>query len=541
MAARRNMPMAQKFRAVSKSFPAPIGGWNARDGLADMKPEDAVELINFFPTNSDVMARKGYTLHTASVLGQVESLMVYNGPTTSKLFCAAGTQIFNITDSDSFLTDELGNYIVTEDTQRLVLEDVGSAVAMSGLTNARFQYVNMSTAGGSFLLNVNGADKLRGYNGTSWWTDGDGTHDITGVDTATWVNINLHKHRVWGIQENTLDAWYLPIDSIAGAASKYSLKGVARRGGSLIAMGTWTIDAGEGADDMAVFVTSQGEVIVYRVIDPSNEVTWALVGVWQIGSPIGHRCFLKFGGDLLLITFDGVAQLSKALQSSRLDAKAQLTDRIRGAMADAISAYSSNFGWQLQDFPKANFILLNVPVATGSSQEQYVMNTVTGAWTKFRDWDANCWALFNDEIYFGGDSFVAKAWDGWYDNNTEDITGSALQAFNYFGSPGQTKRWTMMRPVINTNGQPEVGAGLNVDFDINIVAAPLTIDAGPYGSWDSGAWDTAIWGANLNTTQSWQGVTGIGKCCAPAMTITQGGLETHWVATDLVAEPGGIL
>ena len=32
---------------VALSFPAPVGGWNARDPLAAMDPADAVKLINF--------------------------------------------------------------------------------------------------------------------------------------------------------------------------------------------------------------------------------------------------------------------------------------------------------------------------------------------------------------------------------------------------------------------------------------------------------------------------------------------------------------
>jgi hypothetical protein len=55
-----------------------------------------------------------------------------------------------------------------------------------------------------------------------------------------------------------------------------------------------------------VFVTDQGEVMVYRGTDPSSASTWALIGIWIVGAPIGNRCLMKYGGDLLVLTLDGL-------------------------------------------------------------------------------------------------------------------------------------------------------------------------------------------------------------------------------------------
>jgi hypothetical protein len=93
---------------------------------------------------------------------------------------------------------------------------------VTGLTNARWQYVNSSTSAGSFLMAVNGSDKLRGWDGSAWWTDGDGTHDITGVDTAACIHIQSFKRRVWLIQKNSGKVWYLPTDAIAGLLSPWT-------------------------------------------------------------------------------------------------------------------------------------------------------------------------------------------------------------------------------------------------------------------------------------------------------------------------------
>ena len=53
-------PQVQRATARSASLPAPVGGWNARDALAEMAPTDAVTLVNWFPTPSQVVLRQGF-------------------------------------------------------------------------------------------------------------------------------------------------------------------------------------------------------------------------------------------------------------------------------------------------------------------------------------------------------------------------------------------------------------------------------------------------------------------------------------------------
>ena len=183
--------------AGTRSIPAPVGGWNDRDSLGAMDEKDAVILKNWFPLPAKVIVRKGSTSWATGLGSQVESLMGYRTQSgTSRLFAAAGTAFYDVTATGA----------------------VGAAV-VTGLSNARGQHINMATSGGNFLMAVNGANKLRGWDGSAWWTDGDGAHDITGVDSSTCIGICLSHRRVWLIQKNTAKVWYLSVDSIAGAAS----------------------------------------------------------------------------------------------------------------------------------------------------------------------------------------------------------------------------------------------------------------------------------------------------------------------------------
>ena len=53
---------ARRQTASTASVPAPLGGWNARDGLAMMKPSDAVILDNYFPNSGSCDLRGGTAL-----------------------------------------------------------------------------------------------------------------------------------------------------------------------------------------------------------------------------------------------------------------------------------------------------------------------------------------------------------------------------------------------------------------------------------------------------------------------------------------------
>lgn len=512
--------MAAKSKVVTR--PAPTGGWNARDSIANMPRQDAVTLTNYVPFPSAVSLRYGYSQYATGFPGQVETILAYAGGSTNKLFGIAGTAVYDATSGGA----------------------VGAA-SLSGLTNARWQYTNVATTGGNFLMMVNGTDKLRGYNGAAWWTDGDGTHDITGIDTATISQINIFKNRVWLIPNTTLKAWYLPVQSVGGAASSLDLSAYAPHGGYLMAMGTWTMDSGYGPDDYAVFVTNKGDVIVFKGTDPSSATTWALAGVWWIGAPVGRRCLQKYENDLLIICQDGLFPMSGALQGDRLDPNKALSAKIQFAISSVISTYGSNFGWEVLPYPKENLLFLNVPISTGSSQQQYVMSTIPRAngeyaWCNFTGWNANTWCLYNDDPYFGGNTYIAKAWNTYSDAGTA-INGLVIQAFDYYGSQSLQKRFTMMRPTLFTNGNPQIYAGVNVDFNTLDPVSPLTYTPTTYGQWDSGVWDSAIWGSDLSVSNQWQGVTGIGYAGAPVFKSSSSGIQVQLVSSDIVLEPGGVL
>ena len=503
----------QLRKALTASIPAPTGGWNARDAVSNMSPQDAVEMINFFPTPTDVSLRKGYVKRATNITGYVETLMNYAGPTGQKLFACAGSQIYDVTST--------GN----------------GTVVKTGLNSAQFQYVNISTPGGNFLICCNGVDTPLVYDGTTW-----ANISVTGVTSSTFINVNLFKNRLYFTQKNTLSCWYLPVSSIGGAASQLDFGSVARNGGFLQAMATWTLDAGYGVDDFAMFITNMGEIIIYQGTDPASASTWALKGVWQMGQTFNRKCFFKWGGDLLLLSQDGLVPMSTALQSSRLDPRVNLTDKIYFAVSSAATYYYDNYGWQIQYYASENMLILNIPITGGT--EQYVMHTITQSWARFTNLDAKCWEVNSKKgMFFGSNGYVGEFYADTSDGGT-NINASVQQAYSYFGAMGQQKRFTMVRPILLTdNGLPTILCGINLDFETTNETGTLTFNPSSLSvaTWDSSLWDQAYWGGKYNINKNWQSVTGIGYAGGLQLTTASQGIDVHWTSTDFVMETGSVI
>jgi hypothetical protein len=216
-----------------------------------------------------------------------------------------------------------------------------------------------------------------------------------------------------------------------------------------------------------------------------------------------------------------------------------ITNKIQYAMSQSISSYSANFGWDMLYFPKENQLILNVPIEEGEKQQQYVMNNITKSWCNFTGWNANCWALYQDDPYFGGDGYVGLAWNGLTDNS-EDITSFALQSFQTYGQANQ-KQCQMIRYHLFIDGLLSVYGNVNVDYSLADTSAALNITPANIAYWDLAFWDDAVWGDNLMPSANWQGVTQIGYSFAPLLKTASQDVQVQWVAADLVFTDGGTL
>lgn len=494
----------------SKMLPVPTGGLDAISPLTGMPPENGITLDNWFPQLRWIEIRRGHVEHcdTANAGDPIESLMAYNAEVGSsdRLFAAVSGDIVDVTTSTP-------------------------SVSVTTLTNDRWQHINFATSGGNFLLCVNGADGVRSYNGTAW-----ATQTITGVTAANLIHLAAFKSRVWFVEVNSLDAWFLPPDFIAGAATRFPLGGTLKKGGFLMAIATWSLDGGDGPDDRIAFISSEGEVAIYAGTDPTNAASFQLQGVYEIGAPIGRRCFFKIGGDVAIVCIDGVVPLSKAMVIERGSTlSVAITANIQPLLNNDARNFKSLFGWQLISYPLGTMAILNVPQLENETAIQYVMNTVSGAWCRFTGMNANCWELFQDRVFFGGNDGVVMEADTGGDDNGEPIATDVKGAFNDLQDP-RLKEFVMARPFIITDGDVAPGLAINVDYRDTATVDTQPASIASSAEWDEAVWDVDVWPIEENLVADWVGIAAmVGNAVSIRMAVSAQASGTGDVILRLIA------
>lgn len=419
----------------------------------------------------------------------------------------------------------------------------GTAV-VTGLSSARWIWTNFAVSGGNYLVIANGVDSVRNYNGAVW-----STPSITNVTSSTLGYVFVFKSRLFFLKKNTTEAWYLPVDSISGAAAVLRVGSNLRLGGSIIAGGAFTHDGGFGPEDFCAFVSDQGEVVIYSGTDPSSATDWSLQGTYQIGRPIGNRCLQKIGGDLTVLTQDGMVSLSNALQLDRsAEQKAAFTANIRTAFANQYKLTGTLDGWEVHTWSNGHMAIVNVPISALTLSLQYVMNVLTGAWCRFISINSLCWAIQGDNLYFGTpDGFIMRFGDVGSDNGV-DIDAIAIGAFSDMKNPGVTKHAKAALVFARAAGSFQIGVNILPDFRVSSTAVSTVSFSFTSGGaiWDTSLWDTATWSEGLSVivNQAWMGIAGSGHYLAPVVLTTVNSPEpadVEFIAMNVLYELGAPL
>lgn len=532
-AARRPRP------AQTRSWPAPRNGLVTNENLAQSAGNSARVLDNFFPTETGVRVRKGSAKHATLGGNPVKSMFGYVSSALSrKLFAADASNIYDITT--------------------VADPDIAVTAAVSSLTNGDWSDVQIGTTGGDFLVVCNGADEPRVYNGTTWNTlSGAGfTVTISGATTSDWSQGFLHQNRLFFMKAGSLDVYYLPIQSLGGAAGLLSLKSVFQRGGQLLFGESWSIDSGSGADDRAVFVTTEGEVAIYTGTDPASSSTWNLIGRYQIGKPLSKHAWIRAGGDLLIATEDGVVPLSAVVSKDpaalELSAVSRNIEDLWRAQYNARSSLSwSMLKWNAKAMGIISLPHTNLDASLGDPSGQpiaLVVNLETGAWCRFTGWDIQAMAMIGDQAYFGDINGVVYAMESTGFDDTSGYVAKCGFYNDHSNSIGRFKTAHAMRGVFRASADFEpkfsIATDYNEDFPTAPDVAPAT--ASTEALWDSGIWDESRWddaaSATLqNEVTSWETVTGNGIVFAPQVQISQGqtrALDIEMVSLDALYHVG---
>ena len=545
--------LARKDVDFGETLPSPVGGLNVKDSIAAMPPTDALYLSNFIPQPYGCISRRGYRNVSSSDIQFVQdeaSLAVWSSSITDIL--SKNDSVIVLAESNPVtLIDATGAHsILTNSRTGLVVN----------LTSGRWDHIQYVNSGGTWTVTVNqlGLDAPMVYNGTVLWTlisgDGVAPYTIAGVDPADFIGVANYKGRLFFVEKESTRAWYLPVSTVYGTALSFDFGSQFSRGGALAALFTWTIDAGEGSDDLFVAVSTNGEVAVYTGTNPADAAAWRLVGNFYIGRPLaGQRAFTKYGGDVVCLTEYGVVQLSQALTSTDLNGTQNiLSDKIQLLFSELSLGNSAlYYGWGIVNFPSQNLLLVNVPQPDGTTF-QLVMNTVTKGWCRFDNIKTPHWVVVNGLLHLYGkpvndptvfyrvsDFGVAVA-DHQLNDYSDgiDIVAEGQQAFNYFERYGRNKHFKMFRPTFNADGPFGLSAQFRQEYDISPILTTDTAVPTSAGLWDSALWDVGLWGGFTLTRQNWLSAEGTGYSGSIRVKVS-GQAQVLWISTDFILEEGG--
>jgi hypothetical protein len=506
-------------------IPAPVGGWNARDALAQMQPTDAVQLINWVPGNGIVQGRGG-------------SVTIFDGlgdpvDTMAEFALADG--------SATFLVVAYGDTVAATSNISIAPVSIGS-----GFTSARWQTAIFNDR----LVMVNGADDPQVYDGLAL-TPMTITSGPTGTDLIGVVNF---KGRAFYWENHSTSFWYAEAGSFQGVLSEFPFGNFVQKGGYLQQIISWTRDAGDGVDDYCAFVFSTGETLIYQGDDPSIVNQWSMIGRFQIGVPLGVRAHARFASTEIILTNDGFVGLDEAIQNARTQMVDTFGGRIVRAAQQAAQQYGSNFGWQALYYPRGNLFLANVPLSA-TEFEQYVKNTNTGAWCKFTGWPIRSMTLYQERLYFGtqdgrivlADVTSADTNTRAYSDDGNPIVYDCLTAYQTFGQPGLKSQLTAARVVMNVFDSAALSLNSFVDYCPRSLPPLATPIEQTVGQWDVSDWDEDYWAgpgdldpASLQARPFFRPITGFGFAIAMSVRYQSLVQNVAWYSTTFVYKQAGV-
>jgi len=498
---RQPVPGEMALRHQTVTLPAPIRGIVENENWAYTKPGSAIVLDNWFPTQKGLKLRGG-TERWCTLPDPVEivrSGLEYISGAQQRMFAATATRLFDVSFADS----------------PVLQTGIGT------ITNGNFSGAQLANTGGDWLLAVNDAgDYVRRFNGTIWEylnTAFAGVPSrITGPVTAPplvqdgrgLTYVWKYRSRLFFIQGGSMNAWCLPVNAIGGELIHIPLSGAAKRGGSLLFGASWSIDAGDGIDDKCVFVTDQGEALIFTGTDPTSVTNWRQEGRYDISRPLGKNGHQQLGGDVLIITVDGIVPLSAAIQKdvSALSLAA-ITYNIEPMWMREFRTKDTH-PWSLAKWDEGDALFVNFPGGKKYSTKTVgVSNLHTGAWGRYVGWDAMCFMRLRGSMFFGTQdgTIMQVESTGFDDAHWDDIAGrytgttyacTMVGGWEMFQVPPNQVTWFQARAAFFSSArepfEPQLAA--TTDYEFRIPPPPNAgPDPGLLEVWDQGLWDQARW------------------------------------------------
>jgi len=564
-------------------WPGPARGWVTTGNVATSPLDAADRLDNFFPTAEGAELRHGSEKH-ATLGATCARFMAHRYGSPQTLYGCTAADIYDITTPASTTTTptatmtglgsgdwahiQFGNAAGTfmigvngtdwgvfhdgtdleplcdETIYNLGYDALTAAFAVGGTvtggtsaataeimaimpTSATAGTLKLGAITGTFQDNETITDGATGSATSNIPTGTSTAHTtaITGVETKALSQVWVWKQRAFFVEGGTQSIWYLPVDSIGGAASEINLGSIFNLGGNVLFGANWSLDSGEGLDDKLVVVTDQGEVAVYGGTDPASASTFTLDGVYRTGDPVDKHGFFSVGGELMIVTRDGIVAMSQLIARDRASTlRSAMSAPIEDVWQTVMSSTNASAAFPpvVAYWPTKGRLYVASPVEFESKAASFVANTRTGAWARYVGWDIRSAIIVDDLLYFGADGGVVYQGETSGADDGSAYTGVYIPKFSDCGTP-HIKVANHVAIVSRTAAGMTFAAKVLRDFQTAEIVAPQPIAAaGTSSVWGTAVWGAFIWGQELPEVGStkWKSVGANGHYLSPAIAIT---------------------
>jgi hypothetical protein len=502
---------------------------------------------NLLPAEQGMTVREGYREHqigvNAGINAGVHTLIPFNsaqdGDSGNKIFAVNNEGIWDVT-----VYNTTPSLMVTFADQQ---DDAGYGTYV--------HFVNQAENDVLFYAdNING---LYSYDaGTETWAN---TSILTGIDEADVKFVMQHKNNVWFAVKNSTVGYYLPALASSGTVSEQYFGDKFNQGGTLAGLFSWSIDGGDGVDDILVVVSQAGDVILYTGSGPT-QTDWGMKGVYFIGQiPNTPRFGSEQGGELRLLSAFGLTSMNDLLQgvdTSVLSAESNTSGiayRIASIIRQTMKTKINLRGWGVALIPSEGGLLINTPTLVGQDPIQFFYNSAVRGWGFWRGVPMLCFAEFGNSVIFGTEDGRIMIMDAPRDDvkitppdtgeNGDDIQFSILTSYSPLSVAGAYKQVKLIRPDFISSLPPAYSNQARYDFDLSeaIDFQLNTPQEFAGGIWDSSSWDAGIWASDEGVSfPTIGGGWGHGRYVAIA---TRGSCraKTKLLGWDVIYTTGGLM
>lgn len=507
-------PVRVKGRASQlRHLSAPLKGLNLSSKLVPGDPLTAPVLDNWIVEENRIVARGG-TRPIVTLPGglPVAALVPFYG-TNSQLLAASGGKLFHL----------------------------DGTVAKEPFSSDDWHWTAFSNLSAvDYTIMVNGVSGVWSWDGASEpvkevITPPAGTSHIFPDKLGIVLS---HMNRLWFADSTYLSLYYLPLQQKAGELRELPLNAVFKRGGTIRAVATWTLDGGMGMDDHLVIFSSNGEAAIYNGTDPDTDMM--LTGVYRFDAPMSKHSVIQYGGELYCLISTGLVPMS-TLMRAESEQLGKVDVSVTSEFLNVSRTNRDRPGWSVLLNHTSGRLFCNLPLG-GARYKQMIRFMPRAVWASWSNVPSRCWGWIANRVFFGtDDGRVFEQSPGFLNDDGEPIKVDVQLAWSNYGTPA-IKQFKMILPYIQTDGQPHPYVDMKVDYDTAPPTNQPNVSPGIVGAeWDIAPWDTSDWASTVLNRLNWTGVGVLGRVGGPRLVALVKDCEFAVTGFDVIYETGAAL